>query len=46
MGQRDNFSNSDIQKINRMYKCRKSTSSTGYKLDLLTILNSVFGNGQ
>lgn len=31
IGQREGFSKSDIEKIQNMYKCTKTTSSTGYK---------------
>lgn len=31
MGQRDDFSKMDIEKICKMYKCTATTSSSGYK---------------
>lgn len=33
MGQRDGFSNNDVLKLNRMYKCTNTATGSGYKLD-------------
>ncbi|KAG4070660.1 hypothetical protein HA402_013580 [Bradysia odoriphaga] len=43
MGQRDGFAKSDIERINNMYKCKKTTASSGYK-PIITMTQSISGN--
>lgn len=46
MGQRDGFSTNDIEKINRMYKCKRTASSDGHKADMTgfqTVMHVIFG---
>jgi hypothetical protein len=42
IGQRDGFSKMDIEKVNRMYKCKTTTSSTGYRPGKNSFLNLIF----
>lgn len=44
MGQRDGFSKMDIEKLNKMYKCKTTTSSSGYK-PAVSITSQIFSGG-
>ncbi|KAJ6636112.1 Zinc metalloproteinase nas-7 [Pseudolycoriella hygida] len=43
MGQRDGFSKMDIEKINKMYKCSSTTTSSGYKPQVSVSSQSISG---
>lgn len=43
MGQRDGFSKSDIDKLNKMYKCTTTTASSGYKPPIVITSQMVSG---
>lgn len=44
MGQRDGFSKMDIAKLNKMYNCKTTTSTTGYK-PVISITSQIFSGG-
>lgn len=46
MGQREGFSPKDIEKINRMYRCKRTAASNGHKADMSPFkaaVNVIFG---
>lgn len=43
MGQRKGFSKMDIDKLNKMYKCKTTTSSSGYKPTISTTPQLISG---
>lgn len=40
IGQRNGFSAKDIEKVNKMYRCKKTTTSTGYKPNITQTSNT------